>query len=157
MAKIVKRGASITDNFNNINEEFEDIRNIAEGKTKSYVTNTSAEPRFRVQDASVTINGGVSMPGGSSVAVETLRIGDIFYLTDTDYPDRWVSAVNNPQGGTPSATFNILETQKVPLENYVLKTTTVNGHQLSSNVTVTASDVGLGDVEPGHRLIKLKP
>ena len=31
--------------------------------------------------------------------------------------------------------------------SYVLKTTTVNGHALSGNVTVTKSDVGLGNVE----------
>src|SRR5205085_9811319 len=33
------------------------------------------------------------------------------------------------------------------LANYVLKTTTVNGHALSANVTVTKSDVGLGNVD----------
>ena len=32
-------------------------------------------------------------------------------------------------------------------ETYVPKTTTVNGHALSSNVTVTATDVGLGNVD----------
>jgi hypothetical protein len=33
------------------------------------------------------------------------------------------------------------------LANYVLKTTTVNGHALSTNVTVTKGDVGLGNVD----------
>lgn len=36
---------------------------------------------------------------------------------------------------------------QVDVDSRVLKTTTVNGHALSSNVTVTQSDVGLGNVD----------
>ena len=56
------------------------------------------------------------------------------------------TAVNNkigtvPSGKTLQGQIDTLESGKVP------KTTTVNGHALSANVTVTKADVGLGNVD----------
>ena len=53
------------------------------------------------------------------------------------------SSVNGYLSSTDWATFNA----KQPAGSYVLQSTTVNGHALSSNVTVTASDVGLGSAD----------
>jgi len=50
----------------------------------------------------------------------------------------WISG-NDPR-------FEIIGDTEVDLSGYVQKTTKVNGHALSSDVTVTASDVGLGSV-----------
>lgn len=56
------------------------------------------------------------------------------------------TAINNkigtvPSGKTVQGQIDTLESGKVP------KTTTVNGHALSANVTVTKADVGLGNVD----------
>jgi hypothetical protein len=40
-----------------------------------------------------------------------------------------------------------LEGNKVYLEDYVLKSTTINGYDLSQSRTLTKSDIGLGNVE----------
>lgn len=48
--------------------------------------------------------------------------------------------------GTDTYAWEKIGNTDVDLSNYVKKTTTVNGHALSSNVTVTKSDVGLGNV-----------
>ena len=47
---------------------------------------------------------------------------------------------------TPVSSLTGTNTGDQDLSGLVLKTTTVNGHALSSNVTVSASDVGLGNV-----------
>ena len=48
--------------------------------------------------------------------------------------------------GTTNIQFTLYQTPAQDLSGYVLKTTTVNGHALSGDVTVTKSDVGLGNV-----------
>lgn len=53
------------------------------------------------------------------------------------------SMVGAPSGSGTSTGTN---TGDQDLSGLVLNTTTVNGHALSSNVTITASDVGLGNV-----------
>lgn len=71
-------------------------------------------------------------------------------INGTDYNTRWtsditpnsVAAVGTVTGSNLSGT----NTGDQDLSGLVPKTTTVNGHALSSNVTVTASDVGLGNV-----------
>ena len=85
--------------------------------------------------------GGVGSGGGGGG-------GDVSYLNDLED----VSA-SNPSSGdllsyNGSAWVNIPQSSITPdLSGYVPTTRTVNGHALSSNVTVTASDVGLGNVE----------
>lgn len=48
--------------------------------------------------------------------------------------------------GTAQEPYRWVEISVMDLSNYVPDTRTVNGHALSSDVTVTASDVGLGNV-----------
>ncbi len=49
--------------------------------------------------------------------------------------------------GSDDTTIATSKAVRDALADYVLKTTTVNGHALSSNVTITKSDVELGNVE----------
>jgi len=51
-----------------------------------------------------------------------------------------------------SASGSAVGGSSVDLENYVEKSTTVNGHSLSNNVTVTKSDVGLGAIDALYAL-----
>lgn len=58
------------------------------------------------------------------------------------------SAKTTAEAALPKSEFNTFKTANdEALSNKVDKTTTVNGHALSANVTVTKSDVGLGSVE----------
>ena len=73
------------------------------------------------------------------VSAPTLAQADISGLTTADSP----VFANFASGASVSGT----NTGDQDLSGLVPKTTTVNGHALSSNVSVTASDVGLGSVE----------
>ena len=71
---------------------------------------------------------------------------DITRLTNTsgtNTGDETISTIKTKLGITTLSGSN---TGDQDLSGLALKTTTVNGHALSSNVTVTASDVGLGNV-----------
>ena len=58
------------------------------------------------------------------------------------------AAKTTANAALPKSEFNTFKTANdTALSNKVDKTTTVNGHALSANVTVTKSDVGLGSVE----------
>lgn len=58
------------------------------------------------------------------------------------------AAKTTANAALPKSEFNTFKTTNdTALSNKVDKTTTVNGHALSANVTVTKSDVGLGSVE----------
>lgn len=58
------------------------------------------------------------------------------------------AAKTTAEAALPKSEFNTFKTANdEALSNKVDKTTTVNGHALSANVTVTKSDVGLGSVE----------
>lgn len=58
------------------------------------------------------------------------------------------SAKTTAEAALPSETFESFKTENdTALAGKVDKTTTVNGHALSADVTVTKADVGLGDVE----------
>ena len=69
-------------------------------------------------------------------------------IAASDLPD--LSGSYDPLGSATAAQAAAIATSEAytdsSLTSYVPKTTTVNGHALSSNVTVTSSDVGLGSV-----------
>ena len=69
-----------------------------------------------------------------------MKIGDNLYITNLGFPDYWVESAD-------TCYFSTLETQKPDLTGYVPTSRKVNGHALTSDVTVTKGDVGLGNVE----------
>lgn len=77
---------------------------------------------------------------------ETLTAGRTLTLTVNDAA-RTISLSGNLTVSSGGATVSGTNTGDQDLSGYVPTTRTVNGHALSSNVTVTASDVGLGSVE----------
>lgn len=113
------------------------IYNIAEGKQNSYaisdtatgtdVINTqlatqsdvSVSVTFTVGSTGVTSNKKLKLSNNTIIDVATLKVGDNIFITQTDVPDRWVSAITYPTGGgVGSITFSILETQKIDLSTY---------------------------------------
>lgn len=113
------------------------IYNIAQGKQSSYaisdaatgtgVINTqlnsqsdvSINATFTVGSTGVTSDKKLKLSNNTIIDVATLKVGDNVYITETNVPDRWVSAITYPTGGgVGSITFSILETQKVDLSTY---------------------------------------
>lgn len=91
----------------------------------TYATKSEIASVYRVKGTKATVG---DLPSTGNVT------GDVWNITDTGANYVWDG----------SAWDKLSET--VDLSGYVPNTRTVNGHALSSDVTVTASDVGLGSV-----------
>lgn len=65
----------------------------------------------------------------------------------TDVHDEYIYLLTDPEDPTQGGSWELIGCTQIDISGLVPKTTTVNGHALSSDVTVTASDVGLGSVE----------
>lgn len=142
--------------------ELQDIREIAEGKTKSYVLTTSQQlnPIFSSQDASISktvVSGAIAVAvdiNGNSILPSALKIGDVFYLTNENYPDRWVASVSGSEGSAWTVTWYKMETVKqavsdvkigntsvVDSSDNIAKIVTKGTYNASSNRILTENDV----------------
>lgn len=74
-----------------IYDAIEDVREIAEGKKNIYVVSDVTNPAFNSQSNSITVSSTMTDIEGASIPLSELHIGDTFYVTETDVPDRWVS------------------------------------------------------------------
>lgn len=105
--------------------EFENIREQAEGKTGSYVIrySTSGNQMFNSQNDSISLDTELIIEDvdGHSIWLKDLKKGDIIWVVETEVPDRWVGSI---ESGV--ITFYKLETSKIDLSNYVNKTTNEN-------------------------------
>lgn len=122
------------------------------------------------KDAAISFVNYQSMVAAfNAESAANLQIGDNIYIETVGVPDLWVAevltskvsytyttdqaivdALDNPSVGYVNIGWYRLcelETAKVDLSGYVETTTTVNGHALSGDVTVTKADVGLGNVD----------
>ena len=115
-----------------------DIVAIAEGKTATYITNTTQMPSLNVQTDSVTVTS-FKDKDGNTVPISSFKLGDNVLITNTDVPDRWVSAITSS-----NITLSKLETTKVDLSGYVEKTTTIAGIDLQDNITTSELKTALG-------------
>ena len=98
-----------------IYDALQDVREIAEGKRQTYVASIEDNPNAGLdsQDDSITIQNSLVDVEGNSITLAGLAIGDSILVTETDYPDRWVSSFadkvaladtdgDSTQSGTPS-------------------------------------------------------
>ena len=115
-----------------------DIVAIAEGKTSTYVTNTTQMPSLNVQTDSVTVTS-FKDKDGNAVPLSAFSLGSTVLITNTNVPDRWVSEITST-----SITLSILETTKVDVSGFVEKTTTIAGIDLQDNITATELKSALG-------------
>lgn len=106
---------------------------------------TSAIPQANISGLSTSLAGKFDLPTGSTA--QYLR-GDGSLAT---FPTSTVSSFNGRTGTVlPAANdYAVSDVNGLTsaLAGKVVTTTTVNGHALSGNVTVTKSDVGLGNVD----------
>ena len=99
-------------------------------------TNRATTAEGLLVPKTTTVNGH-ALSGNVTVSASDVGLGNVSNTSDANKP---VS--------TATATAIGVETARATTAEglLVLKTTTVNGHALSANVTVTASDIGLGNV-----------
>jgi hypothetical protein len=113
---VIINGTSLTDTLQNITE-------IAEGKTKTYVCSIQRSGEvFNTQEDSISYSGSTITDNfNNTINTADLRVGDILLFTDQDIPDRWVS-YNILVSGTRYVTLVKLETRKINLEDYPTNT-----------------------------------
>ncbi len=89
-----------------------DVAEIAEGKTQNYVISYSgsgsANATFNSTNDTIAIATSLNVVDvqGNTIALTSLRIGDIISITETSVPDRWVGAITSS-----TITFYKLETR----------------------------------------------
>ena len=115
-----------------------DIINVAEGKTKTYIIAVSAQTNSDFMSTNsqidlVSSSTTISLLGGGTITPADLNVGDIILITSTSYPDRWFAGSGIENGST----FYSLETRSVDLTNYV---TTNTSQTISGSKTFTATD-----------------
>lgn len=119
-----------------------EVREVAAGKTKTFVVNyTTDNPTLNSQDAVVTVSS-LTTTDKKTINPADVKIGDNVLITETEVPDRWVSAVN-----TNSISLSKLETTKVVLDNYVTKASPAK----EGNVALLTADGGIKDA--GYALV----
>lgn len=108
----------------------DDIVEVAEGKTATYIVNLSQNEVFNSQNDTVTTTKIITVDG-TEINVSEIRKGDIILVTDTNVPDRWFGGTN---------VFYKMETSKIDLSSYYTRTETdakfveqISGKQLSTN------------------------
>lgn len=99
--------------------ELENIRAVAEGKNKAYVTTTTLAPAFNSQSALIIADSAITTKSGS-ISLDKFNIGDIIYIENLEVPDRWVCEIVKTGTTVTQVKFSILETAKVDLSGYAL-------------------------------------
>ena len=86
---------------NAITDATDDLIAIAEGKTKAYVIYAGENnSEFTKLTASIKISNDVNLVlansnGTKTVSAGSLKVGEIIYLVDSNYPDRWVGQTSS--------------------------------------------------------------
>lgn len=84
-----------------IEDATDDLVAIAEGKTKAYVIYAGENnSEFTKLTASIKISNDVNLVlansnGTKTVSAGSLKVGEIIYLVDSNYPDRWVGQTSS--------------------------------------------------------------
>ena len=118
-----------------------EINDLAKGKNKSYVTNTTQMSALNTQNDSVEVTSFKDSTG-ATINLSNFKVGDNVFITNTDVPDRWVSAVT-----TTKLTLNKLETQKVTVPTKTSELTNDSNFVSDANykhITVTSTSVSDG-------------
>ena len=136
--------------YTELNGLISNVTAVAEGKTKAYVisflvgTNNAG---FQTQsEFEVDLNSGekIHTLDGNDINITSLKTGDIIYVIQPTVPDRWVN-VNTTAN---KVYFHVLETTKVDLTSYALKSETVSNvaydstnKKLTKTINGTTSDI----------------
>lgn len=103
-----------------VDSKINNVVKIAEGKTNSYVLKWFNNPSFESNEDVIEINlkdNPILDYRGATVPNTALKIGDIFYIIETNVPDRWLAGINRDV-----YMFAKMETSKVDLDSYATDT-----------------------------------
>ena len=129
--------------------ELEDIRAVAEGKAANFVVDDTTNTAFDSQADTIALTSSFTDINNVTIQLDTLRIGDVIYVTQTDVPDRWVQTITlNTSDEVVSVTLGKMETAKVPvLDVEVNGVSVVNNSMANVQIkTVNGTDItGTGD------------
>jgi len=108
---------------------------VAEGKTNTYVL-SCAESEYNSNSVfdsnadTLTVSMSTELMGedGYEIRLGELKLGDIIYVIETNVPDRWVGGITDTD-----VVLYKMETAKVPIENYSLKSDTIKDVKYESN------------------------
>lgn len=78
-----------------IYDAIEEIREVAEGKTATYVIDYADNPMFNSQSQIISSTTNLVDVNDVSIPITDLKVGDNVYVTELDVPDRWVSNIKN--------------------------------------------------------------
>lgn len=123
---------------NGIYDAIEDIREVAEGKTATYVCSDATNVVLDSQDASISITSALTDINSKSIALADFNIGDNIYVIETDVPDRWVASIAKSGSTVSSVTLNKLETAKVPVNDIQINNTSIITNNVANIITNTA-------------------
>jgi len=79
----------------NLTSDLQNIREVAEGKTASFVTNLTLTPALNSQAYEVLLNS-ITLLDGSVISISDMKIGDNVYVNNLDVPDRWIAGIIQP-------------------------------------------------------------
>lgn len=116
--------------------EWNDMVAVAQGKTNSFITNTTQMSSLNTQNDSVEITS-FKDKDGNTISLGSFKVGDIIYLTNTDVPDRWVGVITTSGSTVTKLTLYKMETSKVDLTAYL---TAVTYDQTNYKITYTKNN-----------------
>ena len=125
-----------------VSSKIDNVVEIAEGKTKSYVIAYADNSKFNSSNDYVTLlnTDKIKTKNNEEFTINDLRVGDIIYVEETNVPDRWVHTIGNDGS---YALFYKMETSKVNLDEYYTKSevSTQINNAISLSKQTLASDV----------------
>lgn len=74
-------------------DAIEDVREVAEGKTATYVCSSTTNTVLNSQDATVNVTSALTDIDNRSIGLAQFVKGDNVYIPETSVPDRWVSSI----------------------------------------------------------------
>ena len=127
-------------------DALQDLRESLEGKSSSYVVSDRTNPVFDSTDNTITLTAAVTDISGATVNLSDLKIGAIFYVTETDVPDRWVGLINKTGATVTSVVLYKFETD---LSGYVklADAQTITGSKTFTADTYHQADIILNNGE----------
>lgn len=83
-------------------DDVQDVREIAEGKTKAYVVSDAVMTEFNSSNSEISILRDIVTTNAGTISLNDINIGDAFFVSETDVPDRWCSYLGS-DGRIPAA------------------------------------------------------
>lgn len=117
-----------------VDDEIQDVREVAEGKTATYVCSSETNPILNSLDDAITITSTLTDINGNILQLDVFRIGDNIYIPETNVPDRWVMDTS-----TNSIIVSRLETAKVAVNDVQVNDVSVVNNSIA-NITGLADD-----------------